>query len=225
MSKKETRLIICDVDATLIMEEGIDLLASFADKEKEVSEITKRAMNGEISFNEALKKRVSFLEGLPSSVFLSALGAMHFSQGADTFFDTLKESNQYEWKIGLASGGFASTVKILAKAINADFYIANSLEIKDDILTGKLEEGATIVDKDAKKNFLISKAKELNVPLERTVAIGDGANDLEMLKTAGRALCLNPKPFLRNYALENEYPKKGKFSIISEFADIDLQDL
>lgn len=202
------KLLICDVDATLIKEEGIDLLAKLAGSEKQVEIITKKAMNGEFDFTEALVERVSTLQGLNSECFNKVYGNMHFTDGAENFFHALR-SNQTgdQWYLGLASGGFSPTVSRLAQIINADFWIANELEVENDRLTGRLQPDSQIVDSKAKLELLIAKTKEFAVDEQFTFAIGDGMNDLAMLMHAGHGFALNPKPKLREAVSEVSHIK------------------
>lgn len=177
---KARGLCVLDVDGTLIEEEVIDLLGKEADCEKEVAQLTAQAMSAKLDFEESLKKRVSLLKGLSIDVFDKIYRELHLSKNATQFVKTLQE-NQIE--VGLVSGGFTTIVERLAKDLGISLYTANQLEIRDDHLTGNLID--PIISREVKEERLIRWAKELQVPFERTIAIGDGANDLKMLKRAG----------------------------------------
>ena len=173
-------LCVLDVDGTLIEEEVIDLLGKEAECEKEVALLTAQAMRGELDFEASLKRRVSLLKGLSINVFDKIYHELHLSKNAAQFIKVLQE-NQIE--VGLVSGGFTTIVERLAKDLGISLYTANQLEIKDDHLTGNLI--GPIISREVKEERLIRWAKELQVPFERMIAIGDGANDLKMLKRAG----------------------------------------
>ena len=173
-------LCVLDVDGTLIEEEVIDLLGKEAECEEEVALLTAQAMRGELDFEASLKSRVSLLKGLSINVFDKIYHDLHLSKKAAKFIEVLQE-NQIE--VGLVSGGFTTIVERLAKDLGISLYTANQLEIRDDHLTGNLID--PIISREVKEERLIRWAKELQVPFERTIAIGDGANDLKMLKRAG----------------------------------------
>ena len=177
---KARGLCVLDVDGTLIEEEVIDLLGKEAECEEEVALLTAQAMRGELDFEASLKKRVSLLKGLSINVFDKIYHELHLSKKAAKFIEVLQE-NQIE--VGLVSGGFTTIVERLAKDLGISLYTANQLEIRDDHLTGNLI--GPIISREVKKETLVRWADELEVPLERTIAIGDGANDLAMLKRAG----------------------------------------
>ena len=173
-------LCVLDVDGTLIEEEVIDLLGKEAGCEKEVAQITAQAMRGELDFESSLKKRVSLLKGISTDVFDKIYSELHLSKNASQFIKILQE-NQIE--VGLVSGGFTIIVEKLAKEFGIPLFVANQLEISDGHLTGNLI--GPVISREVKEETLVSWAKELEVPFERTIAIGDGANDLKMLKRAG----------------------------------------
>ena len=173
-------LCVLDVDGTLIEEEVIDLLGKEAECQEEVALLTAQAMRGELDFEASLKRRVSLLKGLSINVFDKIYHELHLSKNAAQFIKVLQE-NQIE--VGLVSGGFTTIVERLAKDLGISLFAANQLEIKDDHLTGNLI--GPIISREVKEERLIRWAKELQVPFERTIAIGDGANDLKMLKRAG----------------------------------------
>lgn len=173
-------LCVLDVDGTLIEEEVIDLLGKEADCKEEVAFLTAQAMKGELDFESSLRKRVSLLKGLSIDVFDKVYHELHLSKNAVQFIETLQE-NQIE--VGLVSGGFTTIVERLAKDLKISLYTANQLEIRDDYLTGNLV--GPVISREVKEETLVRWADELEVPIERTIAIGDGANDLKMLKKAG----------------------------------------
>ena len=177
---KTRGLCVLDVDGTLIEEEVIDLLGKEAECENEVALLTAQAMRGELDFEESLRKRVSLLQGLSVDKFEHLYTQVHFSKNAKQFIKVLQE-NQIE--VGLVSGGFMPIVERLATELGIRLIAANRLEVKDGFLTGKLE--GEIITREVKEETLIRWTEELDLPIERTIAIGDGANDLAMLKRAG----------------------------------------
>ena len=177
---KTRGLCVLDVDGTLIEEEVIDLLGKEANCEKEVALLTIHAMRGELDFEESLRKRVSLLEGLSVDVFDKIYHELHLSKNVAQFVKTLQE-NQIE--VGFVSGGFTDIVERLAKQFGISLFTANQLEIRDGHLTGNLI--GPIISREVKEVTFVRWAEELQVPFERTIAIGDGANDLAMLKRAG----------------------------------------
>ena len=178
--KKIKGLCVLDVDGTLIEEEVIDLLGKEAECENEVALLTAQAMRGELDFEESLRKRVSLLGGLSLDVFERLYSQIHLSKNAKQFIKFLQEQ---DIEVGLVSGGFIPIVERLATELGISLIAANRLEVKDGFLTGKLE--GEIITKEVKEETLVRWADEVEVPLERTIAIGDGANDLAMLKRAG----------------------------------------
>ena len=173
-------LCVLDVDGTLIEEEVIDLLGKEAECEEEVALLTAQAMRGELDFEASLKKRVYLLKGLSINVFDKIYHELHLSKNVVQFIKTLKES---QIEVGLVSGGFTNIVERLAKDLGISLVAANQLEIRDGHLTGNLV--GPIISREVKKETLVRWADELEVPIDRTIAIGDGANDLAMLKRAG----------------------------------------
>ena len=178
--KKIKGLCVLDVDGTLIEEEVIDLLGKEADCEEEVALLTAQAMRGELDFEESLRKRASLLKGLSVDTFDKIYHELHLSKNAMIFINTLKK-NQIE--VGLVSGGFTPVVERIAKDLGISLFAANQLEIRGGHLTGNLV--GPILSREVKKETLVRWADELEVAIERTIAIGDGANDLAMLKKAG----------------------------------------
>ena len=169
-----------DVDGTLILEEVIDLLGREAGCEEEISKITRLAMQGKMDFETSLRERVALLKGLPVAVFETVIKSIHLSQNAKEFISILQNNGI---PVGLVSGGFSPVVESLAKSLDVHYFLANQLEIKDGILTGYLV--GKIVTPQVKQAILEKWRNQLNLSKEKTIAIGDGANDLFMLKTAG----------------------------------------
>ena len=173
-------LIVCDVDSTVTRTEAIDLLAECAGKADEVREVTARAMAGELDFAESLRARVKCLEGLHIGAFEEARKATVVTPGAA---ELVASAHEIGAAVGLVSGGFTALVDPLAEQIGADFAASNELEIVDGHLTGRVV--GDIVDRAAKATWLGRWALECGVDLERTIALGDGANDLDMFAIAG----------------------------------------
>ncbi len=189
------RLILFDVDSTLIKQEVIDLLAEKSGHGREVQQITARAMKGEIDFSQALSKRVSLLEGLPESVFDEVISEISFAEGFDELFSFLRKNG---FLVGAVSGGFHNVLDKLFARLQLDFLKANVLEVVDGRLTGKIT--AAPVDRMAKARALREFAALHKVELEDTVAVGDGANDLEMIEIAGLGVSYMGKEILRQKA-------------------------
>lgn len=185
-------LCVMDVDGTLILEEVIDLLGREAGREEEISQITSRAMRGELNFESSLRDRVSFLEGLPISVFDKVFNSIHLSPNAQKFISILQKNGIL---VGLVSGGFTPIVDRLSKSLGIAYFSANQLEVKDGLLTGKLI--GQIISPEVKKETLEQWRKELKLSKERTIAIGDGANDLLILKSAGLGIAFCAKEVLK----------------------------
>ena len=185
-------LCVMDVDGTLILEEVIDLLGREAGCEEEIAQITSQAMQGELDFESSLRKRVSLLEALPVSVFEKVFNSIHLTPNAQEFISILHKNGVI---VGLVSGGFTPIVECLAKSLGIAYFSANQLEVKDGLLTGKLV--GQIINPEIKKDTLEQWRKELQLPKERTVAIGDGANDLLMLKSAGLGIAFCAKEVLK----------------------------
>jgi len=183
------RVVLLDMDSTLIEEEVIDILASYAGKSQIASEITKKAMAGEMDFNHSLNSHVSLLAGLDESVLMNARKQITFTTGAQALVEQLHKLGH---EVGVVSGGFIDVIEPILHSLKVDFYRANKLEIQDGKLTGKLV--GKIIDSDEKANALQEFANLAGVDLQQTVAIGDGANDLKMIQTAGLGIAFNAKP-------------------------------
>lgn len=189
------RLILFDVDSTLIKQEVIDLLAEKSGHGREVQQITARAMAGEIDFEQALFKRVSLLKGLPESVFDEVISQISFAEGFDELFSYLRKNG---FLVGAVSGGFLNVLDKLFARLQLDFLKANVLDVVDGKLTGKIT--AAPVDRMAKARALREFAALHKVELENTVAVGDGANDLDMIEIAGLGVSYMGKEILRQKA-------------------------
>jgi phosphoserine phosphatase len=183
------RLVMLDMDSTLIVQEVIDLLAAKAGVAEEVSAITQKAMAGEMDFAQSLQARVSLLAGLNESMLLEVRSEITLTQGAEKLIQTLHLKGH---KVGVVSGGFIDVIEPILKELKIDFYRANKLQILNGELTGKLE--GEIIDRTAKLKALVEFAKNEGVQMSQTVAIGDGANDLDMIESAGLGVAFNAKP-------------------------------
>ena len=189
------RLILFDVDSTLIKQEVIDLLADKSGHGREVQQITARAMKGEIDFAQALSARVSLLEGLPESVFDEVISQISFAEGFDELFSYLRKNG---FLVGAVSGGFHNVLDKLFAQLQLDFLEANVLEVVDGRLTGKITSAP--IDRMAKARALREFAALHNIELENTVAVGDGANDIDMIEIAGLGVSYMGKEILKEKA-------------------------
>jgi len=197
LARRNKRLIVFDVDSTLIQGEVIEMLAALAGPEAEarVRALTEGAMRGELDFTESLHRRVAVLSGLPVSVLDEVASKLELTPGARTTIRTLKRLG---YRCGIVSGGFGSITRRLVDELGLDFCAANELEIVDGRLTGRVL--GTVVDREGKAAALRRFAAAYNIPLEQCVAVGDGANDIDMLSTAGLGIAFNAKPALRAVA-------------------------
>jgi phosphoserine phosphatase len=186
------KLVLLDVDSTLISQEVIELLGAKAGVQTQVKEITDRAMAGEIDFEASLRERVALLKGLPESVISEVRGEISLTPGAKTLVSTLQKLGH---TVAVVSGGFINVIEPLLTSLGIQHYRANSLEITNGLLTGKLQ--GPVIDRAAKAAALRDFAKLEHVELEQTVAIGDGANDLDMIALAGLGIAFNAKPAVR----------------------------
>lgn len=186
------KLVILDVDSTLIQQEVIELLAAHAGVQPQVKEITDRAMRGELDFAESLHARVALLKGLPSSVLEEVRNEISLTPGAKTLVDTLHKLGH---SVAVVSGGFIQVIEPLVKQLGIQHYRANSLEVSDGKLTGLVS--GTVIDRAGKAQALRDFAALENIDLEQTIAIGDGANDLDMIAIAGMGIAFNAKPAVR----------------------------
>lgn len=195
LARRAKRLIVFDVDSTLVQGEVIEMLAAKAGVEDEVRAVTESAMRGEIDFTESLHQRVATLAGLDESVIEEVAESLELTPGARTTIRTLRRLG---FHCGVVSGGFRQVIEGLAHELELDFVQANTLEIVDGKLTGRVV--GDIVDRAAKATALRKFADQVGVPLEQTVAVGDGANDIDMLTAAGLGVAFNAKPALREIA-------------------------
>ena len=192
LHRRARRLIVLDVDSTLIQNEMIDLLAEEAGVAAEVAEITRRAMDGDVDFETALRERVRLLAGLSADAIERVADRIELTPGARTFVATLKRLGM---TVGVVSGGFTVFTDRLRERLHLDHAEANELAVVDGVLTGELV--GRIVDRERKAEVLRDLAEKYGVPVEQTVAIGDGANDLDLLATAGLGIAFNAKPVVR----------------------------
>ncbi len=195
LSRHAKRLIVFDVDSTLIQGEVIEMLAAHAGAEAAVAEVTAAAMQGEIDFTESLHRRVATLEGLPAEVLDAVADQIELTPGART---TLRTLRRLGYHCGVVSGGFRQVIAPLARELEMDFVAANELEIVNGKLTGRVV--GEVVDRPGKAKALRHFAEQAGVPIEQTVAVGDGANDIDMLSAAGLGVAFNAKPALREVA-------------------------
>jgi phosphoserine phosphatase len=195
IARRAKRLIVFDVDSTLIQQEVIEMLAARAGAEEAVAAITEAAMRGELDFAESLHQRVETLAGLPAAVLDEVAEEVTLTRGART---TLRTLRRLGYHVGVVSGGFRQVIEPLAHELMLDFVAANELEIVDDKLTGRVI--GQIVDRAGKAKALRDFAQQVGVPMAQTVAVGDGANDIDMLSAAGLGIAFNAKPALREVA-------------------------
>lgn len=195
LERRAKRLIVFDVDSTLVQGEVIEMLAARAGAEGKVAAITEAAMRGELDFAESLHQRVATLAGLPASVIDEVADQLELMPGART---TLRTLRRLGFRCGVVSGGFKRIIEPLAAELKLDFVAANDLEIVDGTLTGRVL--GPIIDRAGKAEALRAFAQQAGVPMEQTVAVGDGANDIDMLAAAGLGVAFNAKPALRAVA-------------------------
>lgn len=188
-------LVIFDVDSTLINEEAIEVLAEQVGVRAEVAAITDLAMRGEIDFSESLRRRVAMLEGLPASQLEIVSEQLTLTKGARELIGSI---HALGGKAGAVSGGFNQLLGGISRDLKLDFVRANDLIIQDGKLTGRVAE--PIVDRSAKANFLQEVAASLNLMLDKVIAVGDGANDIEMIQVAGTGVAFCAKPALKQHA-------------------------
>lgn len=192
LRRRAKRLVVLDVDSTLIRDEAIDVLAVRAGVSEQVSAITERAMSGRLDFAESLRERVGLLAGLAESEVQAVRDELRLTPGARTFVRTL---HRLGYHVGVVSGGFTVFTDRFVEELGLDFAAANTLEIVDGRVTGQVL--GPIVDRAGKAEALERFATQFGVPLSQTVAVGDGANDIDMLETAGLGIAFNAKASLR----------------------------
>ena len=186
------KLVLMDVDSTLIQQEVIELLAAKAGVEPQVREITQAAMRGELDFAQSLKARVLLLKGLPASVIDEVRKEISLTPGARTLVRTLQRLGH---TVAVVTGGFIEVIEPLLKELGIEHYRANSLEVSNGLLTGNTT--GEMIDRRAKAVALKDFATLAGVSIEQTIAIGDGANDLDMITAAGMGIAFNAKPAVR----------------------------
>jgi phosphoserine phosphatase len=192
LTRRAKRIVLLDMDSTLIQQEVIDLLALKAGVGDKVSQITEKAMRGELDFAQSLSQRVGLLADSSQEILQQVASEITLTPGARTLVRTLHRLGH---KVGVVSGGFLDVIEPLLKELEIDYYQANRLEIVNGKLTGNLT--GKIVDRQAKADSLKEFAKQEGVALSQTIAIGDGANDLAMLEVAGLGIAFNAKPAVR----------------------------
>lgn len=193
--RRSKRLVVMDMDSTLIQQEVIDELARQVGVYDQVAAVTHRAMNGEIPFDDALRERVSKLAGAPSSVFVEVLNRIELTPGADNLVRVLKRLG---YRLAVISGGFTHVTEPIRQRLNLDYGFANQLEVEGGKITGKII--GPIINRQRKADLLESLAQTERISLDQVVAIGDGANDLDMLARAGLGIAFNAKRIVREQA-------------------------
>ena len=193
--RRAMRLIVMDVDSTLIQDEVIDLLAARAGCAAQVAQVTESAMRGDLDFAASLRERVALLKGLDAGILDEVRAGLRLTPGARTLIRTLKRLG---YRCGIVSGGFTTVIQPLADELGIDYVAANTLEIVGGKLTGQVIE--PIIDREGKTEALRSFARAAGVPLSQTVAVGDGANDLGMIGAAGLGVAFNAKPVVQDAA-------------------------
>lgn len=189
------KFLIMDVDSTLIQQEVIELLAAYAGKREEVAAVTEAAMRGELDFAQSLHARVAVLAGLPAAVVESVRAEVKLSEGAAELVAAFKAAGHV---VAVVSGGFNQILRPIAEDLGLDYWIANELDIVDGALTGKVL--GAVIDRAAKEKYLREWAAAEGIAMEHTIAVGDGANDLDMLGAAGVGVAFNAKPAVRAVA-------------------------
>ena len=195
LTRRNKRLIVMDMDSTLIQQEVIDELAVTLGVQDRVSAITRRAMNGEIDFDQSLRERVRLLKGTPKSALTDVLARIELTPGAEQLVRVLKRLG---YRTAVISGGFIEVVEPIQKRLGLDYAFANRLEIENDVLTGEVL--GTIINRQRKAELLEQIAKTERIGLDQVIAVGDGANDLDMLDRAGLGIAFNAKRTVQEQA-------------------------
>ncbi len=209
---RRKKILVADMDSTIVTSETIDELAVLAGKGPEIADITKRSMQGEIDFTEAVHERVAMLKGLEVSSFDETLAGIELSPGAETLVRTMTADGAFTV---LVSGGFDNFAEPIANMAGFDEYRSNRFEIEDGRLTGRVFE--PILGPDGKLNTLMALASERGVPMPETLAIGDGANDVPMIRAAGLGIAYRGKPVTRDAVLK---PAEGSSGVCIDHADL-----
>lgn len=183
-----------DVDSTLIQQEVIELIAAHCGVQEKVKAITDRAMAGELDFEASLRERVQLLAGVHKDVLEQVLGEIRVTDGVQELISAV---HQLDGKVAVVSGGFIEIVEPLARSLEIDYYLANQLAIEKELLSGQII--GEVIDREAKAKAIRHWSELVNVPIENTIAIGDGANDIAMLQAAGFAVGFRPKDALVPY--------------------------
>jgi phosphoserine phosphatase len=215
------KLVVFDMDSTIVDAEVIDEIGRVAGVEEEVKGVTRRAMNGEIEFEDALRERVKLLKGLPVEVLGEIAENLELTPGAQELLITLKELG---YKIALISGGFTFFTEKLKEKLNFDYAYANELVVKDGKLTG--EVSGKIIDANAKRDIIKEIAKKEGITMDEVIAVGDGANDRFMLRDVGLGIGFNPKGVLKEYAdgVLTEKNLKGILYCLGDYREKILRD-
>ncbi len=195
LTRRSKRLIVMDMDSTLIQQEVIDELAVSLGVQDRVSAITRRAMNGELDFDQSLRERVRLLKGTPQSALAQVLERIQLTPGAEDLVRVLKHLG---YRTAVISGGFIEIVEPIQKRLGLDYAYANKLEVKDGVLTGEVL--GTIVNRQRKAELLVSIAQAERIGIDQVIAVGDGANDLDMLHRAGLGIAFNAKRTVQEQA-------------------------
>ncbi|PFG31387.1 phosphoserine phosphatase [Paramicrobacterium agarici] len=185
-------LVVLDADSTLIQDEAIELLADEAGSAEQVAEVTERAMRGELDFAASLRERVATLRGVPAAVYARVAARIRPTTGVEELIAGIHAAGG---RIGVVSGGFHELLDPVAERLGVDVWRANRLEVADGTLTGRVD--GDIVDAEAKASALREWAAASGIELRRTIAVGDGANDLRMMAIAGLSVAFNAKPAVR----------------------------
>jgi len=196
LAGRRKKLLVADMDSTIVTVECLDELADSVGKKQEIAAITESAMRGEIEYQESLKQRVAMLEGLAESAILETLAMVELTPGADTLVKTMTANGAYAL---LVSSGFTVFTEPVANWAGFDDHRGNRVEIVDGHLSGRVIE--PILDKEGKLKELTTIAEERNIPLSLTMAVGDGANDVPMIQAAGLGIAYKAKPVTRQAAI------------------------
>jgi phosphoserine phosphatase len=191
-------LVVLDADSTLIREEAIELLAEAAGSLEHVAAVTERAMRGELDFQQSFRQRVALLKGLPESALQRVVDEVPLTDGAERLVSTLRRLG---YKTAILSGGFTFFGRVLQERLGIDHLHANTLDIRDGIVTGEVVP--PIVDGAGKADRLTEIAAREGLSLEQCIAVGDGANDLPMLRLAGLGIAFRAKPLVRSSARQS----------------------